>query len=159
LFNNTLLLNQPAAGGSFALNGVSGSGQFQSSVLSYAPYPPYNTEFVFNYSIDLSGLSPTANHCVKLVIHFGTPSGCSAQVQGNPGQIQSATLAPYGDVTFVFNGGCLQPGQSAVNFRMLSDAGVKTNFVTIIDDYINPANGQTNELRLSVPAVVPDVAS
>jgi hypothetical protein len=157
LFNNVALLSPPAISGSFALNGVAGSGQFQSSVLSYAPYPPYNAEYVFNYSIDLSGLSPAANHCVKLLIHFGTPSGCSAQVQGSPGQIQSATLSAYGDVTFVFNGGCLQPGQASVNFKMLSDAGIKTNIVTVIDDYIDLASGQTNETRRFIPALVPDV--
>jgi hypothetical protein len=158
LFNNVASPNQPAAGGSFALNGVSGSGQFQSSVLTWAAYPPYNAEYVFNYSIDLSGLSPAANHCVRLVIHFGTPSGCNGpQVSGNPGQIQSVTLGTYGDVTFVFSGGCLQPGQASVNFKMLSDAGVKTNTVLIIDDYTDPVSGHTNESFIYVPAVVPDV--
>ncbi len=159
LFNNIVLfIDQPAAGGSFTLNGVSGAGTFQSDVIGYSPDPPYTTEVVFNYTIDLSGISPAANHCVKLVIHFGNPDGCTGPaVGGNPSQFQSATLAPHGDITFVFAGGCLHPGQSSVSFNMLSSAGFKTNFVTIIDDYTDLATGQTNETRINVPAMVPDI--
>lgn len=159
LYNNVVLfVIQPAVSGSFTLNGVNGAGVVQSDVSGYSPYPPYNTEYVFNYVIDLSGMSPVANHCVKLVIHFGTPDGCNGPaVAGNPGQIQSATLSPFGDITFVLTGGCLQPGQAAISFGMLSDAGFKTNIVTIIDDYYDQASGMNKETRINVPAIVPDV--
>jgi len=161
LFNNIVLfLNQPAAGGSFILSGVSGSGTFQSSASGYSPDPPYNTEVVFNYTIDLSGMSTAANHCVKLLMHFGNPDGCNGPAVGaaDPSQIQSATLLPTGDITFVFAGGCLNPGQPSISFNMLSSAGFKTNIVTIIDDYTDLGSGQTNETRINVPAVVPDIA-
>jgi hypothetical protein len=160
LFNNIITyINQPSAGGSFSLSGVSGSGVFQSDAWGYSPYPPYNTVNVFHYTLDLSAMAPAPNHCVKLIMHFGTPEGCSgAAVGGSPAQFQSATLSPYGDVTFVFANGCLQPGQSAITFEMLSGAGFKTNLVTIIDDYTNLASGQTNETVLTVPAIVPAVA-
>lgn len=161
LYNNIVILfNQPAITGNFTLNGVSGSGVVQSGVSGFSPNPPYSTLSAYNYSIDLSGMAPAANHCVKLVIHFGTPDGCNgpAVAASNPGQIQSATLSPYGDITFVFAGGCLQPGQPSIGFTMLSDTGWKTNFVTVIDDYFDPANGHTNETRINVPAIVPDVA-
>ena len=160
LYNNIVLFgNQPSAGGTFALNGVSGSGVFQSDAWGFSPNPPYSTVTAFNYTLDLSGMAHAGNHCVKLIMHFGTPEGCNGPaVGGNPGQFQSATLSPYGDVTFVFASGCLQPGSSAVSFEMLSSAGFKTNFVTIIDDYTNLANGQSNETVITVPAVLPAVA-
>jgi hypothetical protein len=160
LYNNIVLfVIQPAASGSFTLNGVNGSGVVQSDVSGFSPYPPYNTEYVFNYAIDMSGMSPVTNHCVKLVIHFGPPDGCNGPaVAGSPSQIQSATLSPLGDITFEFGGGCLQPGQSAISFGMLSDApGFKTNMVTIIDDYYDQASGMNKETRINVPAIVPAV--
>jgi hypothetical protein len=155
--------NPPTALGTFNLNGVSGQGSVQSHVGSYwdERIPPNDNEdklYTYSYSIDLSGMPATANHCVKLLIHFSDPTGCSGPgVEGSPSQIQSATLGPFGDITFVFNGGCLQPGQPAISFSMVSEAGYKTNIVTVIDDYYDPASGQTNEVRINVPAIVPDV--
>jgi hypothetical protein len=40
---------------------------------------------------------------------------------------------------------------------MLSDVPAKTNFVTIIDDYTDPASGLPHQARINVTAVVPDV--
>ena len=123
--------------------------------------PPNSGEeklYNYSYSIDLSGMSPATNHCIRLLIHFGTPYGCFGPgVAGNPSQIQSATLGPFGDITFVFNSGCLQPGHSAISFSMISAPGFKTNIVTVIDDFYDPASGLTNEVRINVPAIVPDV--
>ena len=153
----------PTIVGTFNLNGVSGPGYFQSQVPSYwdEKVPPDQADYkfyIFNYSIDLSAMSPTANHCVKLLIHFGSPGGCfNPGVEGSPSQIQSATLNPWGDITFVFNGGCLNPGQPAVSFSMVGGESFKTNIVTVIDDYVDQASGQTNEVRFNVPAIVPDV--
>ena len=148
-----------SASGSFTLNGVSGTGTIQSSVPADAPsfgYPP--DIYFYNYTIDLSKLSAAANHCVRLLIHFGTPEGCDYdEVWGSPGQIQSATLAPFGDITFAFAGGCLDPGQPAVGFTMFSEATPKTGVVTVIDDYVDPSNGKTNETRINVTAIVPDI--
>ncbi len=155
--------NPPTVAGTFNLNGVSGQGVMQSQVPGYwdEHVPPANTEqklYTYSYTVDLSGLSPAANHCVKLLIHFGEPAGCAGPgVQGDPGQIQSATLNPWGDITFVFNGGCLNPGQSAISFSMVGEAGFKTNFVTIMDEYVDQASGQTNQVKINVPAIVPDV--
>ena len=145
--------------GSFTLNSASGTGTIQSSVNASAPtfsYPP--EVYFFNYSIDLSHLSAPTAHCVKLLVHFGTPEGCDYdEVWGSPATLQSATLAPFGDIRFVFAGGCLSPGQASVAFTMFSEALPKTNIVTIIDDYVDPASGQTNETRINVPAIVPDI--
>ena len=147
------------ATGNFTLNGTTGTGTIQSSVTASAPtfsYPP--DIYFFNYAINLSGISAPANHCVKLLIHFGTPEGCDYdEVWGSPTSIQSATLAPFGDITFVFNGGCLSPGQASVGFTMFSEATPKTGIVTVIDDYVDPVSGQTNEARINVPAIVPDI--
>ena len=148
-----------AATNSFTLPGISGTGTIRSSVPAYAPL--WNGSLVanfYNYSIDLSHLPPAASHCVRLLIHFGEPQGCdSDEVWGDPGQIQSATLALFGDITFLFTGGCLEPGQPAVSFTMFSEAAPKFGTVTVIDDYVDPANGTTNEARISVGAVVPDI--
>jgi hypothetical protein len=145
--------------GNFTLSGVSGTGTVQSSVPASAPtfgYPP--EAYFYNYSIDLSSLSPTTTHCVKLLIHFGTPDGCGYdEVFGSPSAIQSATLAPFGDITFVFAGGCVQPGQPAVGFLMFSEAAPKTGVVTVIDDYVDPASGSNVEARINVTAIVPDI--
>lgn len=153
----------PTVLSTFTLNGVSGPGSIQSQVPSYWDefIPPNSGEeklYNYVYSIDLSGMSPATNHCIRLLIHFGTPVACSGPgVQGNPSQIQSATLGPFGDIIFVFNSGCLQPGQSAISFSMISAPGFKTNVVTVIDDYYDPASGLTNEVKINVPAIVPDV--
>jgi len=145
--------------GSFTLAGASGTGTIHSSVNASAPtfsYPP--EVYFFNYTIDLSGISSAANHCVRLLIHFGTPEGCDTdEVWGSPSSIQSATLAPFGDITFVFNGGCLSPGQASVGFTMFSEAVPRTNYVTVIDDYVDLTSGATNETRVNVPAIVPDI--
>jgi hypothetical protein len=92
-----------------------------------------------------------------LVVHFGAPNGCgSDEVYGSPSAIQSASLAPFGDITFEFAGGCLAPGQPAVSFTMFSAAAPKLGVVTIIDDYMGP-NGQNLETNINVTAVVPDI--
>jgi len=160
------IASPPSQLGSFTLDGVSGAGVIQSQVPSYwdEHVPPVNTEnklYTYAYTIDLSGMSsgtnPATNHCVKLLIHFGDAAGCfQPGVEGDPSQIQSATLNPWGDITFVFNGGCLGPGQPAVTFSMVTDAGYKTNIVTVIDDYMD-TGGLQHEVKINVPAIVPDV--
>jgi Chaperone of endosialidase len=154
--------NPPTVTGNFNLNGISGSGVLQSRVTSYyyANFQDPNLkDYFYSYSIDLSGMSPSANHCVRLVVHFGEPVACfEPGVECDPGKVQSATLAPFGDITFVFAGGCLNPGQSAVVVGMMSTpVPFKTNVVTVIDDYVDQASGLTNETRMNVPALVPDI--
>ncbi len=159
------IANPPTVTGNFSLIGVSGSGSVHSAVPEYVDFTnPWSLQHSFyylhNYTIDLSGMSSPMNHCIKLVVHFGTPVDCGngPGVQGDPGQIQSATLAPFGDVTFVFNGGCLSPGQASVQFSMFSMSGAyKTGVVTVIDNYVDPASGLNKETRINVPALVPDV--
>jgi hypothetical protein len=106
-------------------------------------------------------MSAGTSHCIKLFVHFGTPLTCSSEVMllSGSGTVSatSATLAPFGDITFVFGSGCLNPGQKALTIEMLSDASPVTGRVTIIDDYIDPINGQTNETRVNVTAIVPSV--
>lgn len=157
---------QPAVSASFNLNGIGVPGSFQSDVSGYYNFLPEKF-YKYDYKIDLSAMAPAANHCLRLIIHFGNAINCAnpdalninPAVSGNPAQIQSATEAPHGDVTFIFAGGCLEPGQPAVNFTMVSGTPWKTNFhsVTIIDDYYDPAGGPTNEARFDVQAIVPDI--
>jgi hypothetical protein len=150
----------PQVTGSFTLSGVFGTGTVQSTVTGNAPMlggPP--EAFIYVYTINMSNMSSPNNHCVKLLIHFGTPDGCGyEEVFGDPSTIQSATLAAFGDITFAFSGGCLNPGQPPVGFTMFSEAPLKTNIVTVIDDYVNPTNNQVTETRINVPAIVPDIA-
>src|SRR5208282_6274337 len=72
--------------GNFTLTGASGTGIIQSSINADAPsfgYPP--EIYFYNYSIDLSGISAPVSHCVRLLIHFGTPQGCDYdEVWGSP---------------------------------------------------------------------------
>jgi len=150
----------------FNLPGIGAPGNFRSEVSGYYNFQPEKF-YKYDYKIDLSAMAPAANHCVRLVIHFGTAINCASPdtlslnpaVSASPAQIQSATEAPHGDVTFVFAGGCLQPGQPSVSFAMVSGTPWKTNFhsVTIIDDYYDLAGGPTNEARIDVQAVVPDI--
>ncbi|MGA2246252.1 MAG: tail fiber domain-containing protein [Verrucomicrobiota bacterium] len=142
----------------FTLSGASGTATIASSVPASAPtfgYPP--EVYVYAYTIDLNHLSSTASNCVKLVVHFGAPNGCGYDaVYSSPSAIQSATLAPFGDITFEFAGGCLSPGQPAVPITMFSGAAPKIGVVTVIDDYVGP-NGQNLELSTNITAVVPDI--
>lgn len=122
----------------------------------------YQQHVFYTYTLDLSALSPAANHCVKLLIHFGPPLGCAYNVlvltNGTASVgVSSATLAPYGDINFLFGSDCLLPGQLATRLGMLSDTQPRTNYLTIIDDYTDPASGQTNETRVNVSAIVPDI--
>jgi hypothetical protein len=144
---------------SFTLPAVSGSGSVHSVIPGYAPtfgYPP--KAYIYSYTLDISGMTAPANHCVKLLIHFGSPQGCGANtVWGSPAAIQSATLAPFGDITFTFNSGCLNPGQPSVGFLMFSEAAPKTGSVTVIDNYVDPGTGSNVESRVTVSALVPDI--
>ncbi len=159
-FQNANIYQFPeTASGSFTLNGVSGTGTVQSKVPGDVPtfgYPPET--YIYDYSISLPAVSSATTHCVKLLIHFGAPSGCGSDVvYGNPATIQSARLAVFGDITFVFAGGCLEPGQPAVGFTMFSGAAPTIGTVTVIDDYTDPTSGTNIETRINVTAVVPDI--
>lgn len=158
------LLSPPAvsATGTFTLPGVSGTGVV-STVASYKADNVRLQDHVFYvYSVDMSGVSAAANHCVKLLIHFGRPLGCDYDVlvlTNGTGTVNltSASLAPFGDISCTFGTGCLLPGKTATTFGMVSDTQPKTGSVTIIDTWVNLANGQTNETRLSVTGIVPDI--
>ena len=110
------LLSPPSVTGTFALPDTSGHGVIQSQIptLWEEHVPPANTEtklYTYAYTIDLSGVTAGTSHCVRLQIHFGDPAGCLGPgVQATPSQIQSATLGAWGDVSFVFNNGCLGAG-------------------------------------------------
>jgi hypothetical protein len=155
-----VVISPPRATGTFTLPGVAGMGSVTSSVAQVADNIHGRSHLRYDYSVDMTGVSPAANHCIRLLVHFGTPHGCTydvLQFTGPGVTLASASKAPYGDVTFVFNSGCLVSGQKTVTFSMLSDVPPKTNVVTVIDDYSDPASGTTNEARINVTAVVPDV--
>jgi hypothetical protein len=162
-WDDSLIYPPPlTASNSFTLTGVSGTGTLSSVESTKVDNVHGEQHILYVYSMDLSGMSQAANHCVKLLIHFGTPLGCSYDVlvlTNGTGSINvsSATLAPLGDINFLFGPGCLLPGQTATTFAMLSDTQPKTGYVTVIDDYIDPASGQTNETRVNVSAIVPDI--
>jgi hypothetical protein len=160
-YDDTLLtLTWPIAAGTFTLPGVSGTGVVNSDARVVADNVHGRSYTRYDYTVDMSGMQAAANHCIRLLVHFGTPHTCASDVlmfSGSGVPVASASKAPYGDVTFVFNSGCLLPPQKTLTFAMLSDAQPKTNFVTIIDDYYDPAGGSTNEVRISATAIVPDV--
>jgi hypothetical protein len=143
----------------FTLPGVSGTG----SIASFLSNSPQIFPLPYNYLLDLSGMPSATNHCIKLVVHFGHPTLVSSSdvlvLTNHPADVNptSATLSPGGDITFVFGQGCLQPGQTATEFAMYSESPAVTNTVTIIDDYVNPESGMTNESRVTVPALVPSI--
>jgi hypothetical protein len=159
-FQNANIYQTPLqASGNFSLTGVTGTGTFQSSVPASVPtfsFPP--VAYLYNYTLNVSGLPSTTNHCLTLLVHFGTPAGCGYdEVFANPAAIQSAILAPFGDIDFTFAGGCLSPGQPSVSFTMSSAAAPKNGVVTVIDDFIDPVNGHLTETRINVTALVPDI--
>lgn len=159
-FQNAILGVIPTtASNNFALPDVSGAGSISSSADGDIPtfsFPPLI--YGYGYTINMSHMSSAVSHCITLIVHFGAPEGCdSLTVWGNPSDIQSATLAAFGDITFVFHGGCLEPGQAAINFSMFTEAVPKTGVVTVIDDYTDPQTGMPTEVRTNVPAIVPDI--
>ena len=155
--------NRGAAYGTFKLPGVNGTGFVLSAPddVYVNPGPSVQTHFLYSYQVDLSGMSAPTTHCIKLVIHFGQPLGCSYDVMLTPsaGSVNPTTagLGPFGDITFLFGSGCLSLGQVTTDFSMLSDSQPKGGTVTVIDDYTDPASGLTNETRIDVAAVVPDI--
>ena len=69
-----------AASNSFTLTEVSGMGTV-SSVASFKADNVRDAQHVlYVYSVDLSGMAQAGNHCVKLLIHFGPPLGCTYDV-------------------------------------------------------------------------------
>lgn len=155
-----LIASPPRATGAFTLPTVAGTGSVTSSVAQVADNIHHLSHLRYDYSVDMTGISPAANHCVRVLVHFGTPHGCTydvLQFTGPGSTVSSASKAPYGDVTFLFNSGCLVSGQKTVVFSMLTDVQPKTNVVTIIDDYTDPASGSNIEARINVTAVVPDI--
>jgi hypothetical protein len=152
---------------SFTLSDVTGEGSFLSSASGNIPtfsFPPLI--YSYGYTINVSNMTAATDHCITLVVHFGAPEGCDSDtVWASPSQIQSATLAPFGDITFVFHGGCLspalvgvnEPGQPAVSFAMFTENPPVTGVVTIIDNYTDPQNGLPVEFETNVTALVPDI--
>jgi hypothetical protein len=149
----------PSATGTFTLTNTTGTGTVSSDVPASAPtfsYPP--NVYLYNYTLDMSRMASASEHCIKLIIHFGPPQGCGSDVVwGDPSQIYVALLATFGDITFNFDHGCVAPGESAISFTMFSAASYKKGIVTVVDDYQNPQTGETNEERINVAALVPDI--
>ncbi|HWX20204.1 MAG TPA: tail fiber domain-containing protein [Candidatus Binatia bacterium] len=161
-WDDSLLVPAPlTTSNSFTLTGVSGIGVV-TSVASYKADNVRLEDHVFYvYSLDLSGMSVAANHCVKLLIHFSRPLSCTYDVlvlTNGTGtvNVSSGTLTPLGDVTFLFGAGCLSPGKTATTFGMLSDTQPKNGTLTIIDDWTD-GNNQAHETLVNVPAIVPDM--
>src|SRR5213079_205774 len=65
LYNNIVILPNSPVVGTFTLNGVSGTGSFQSQVAGFSPNPPYSTVTAYHYTLDLSAMPHAGNHCVK----------------------------------------------------------------------------------------------
>lgn len=160
-YDDTLVVqNPPSATGTFSLPTANGTGTVNSIVAYVADNAHGQQHLRYTYTINLSGISAPSSHCIKAVVHFGTPHTCSFDVlvfNGSGIGVASASKATFGDVTLTFGSGCLTPGQNSLPFAMLSDQQPKTNVITIIDDYTNPASGTTNEARINVTAVVPDI--
>lgn len=161
-YDDTLIVqNPPHATGTFTLNGVSGTGTVSSGVTYVADNIHGQDHMRYGYSVDMSGMPAATNHCVRLLVHFGTPHGCTYDVLQFTGSgvvpLLSASEAVHGDITFTFGSGCLSPGQASSGIGMISDAQPKTGYVTIIDDYNDPAGGLPQESRINVTAIVPDV--
>jgi hypothetical protein len=55
------------------------------------------------------------------------------------------------------SGGCLSLGNTTTTIGMVSDTQAKYGSVTVIDDYFDPNSGMTNETRVNVGAVVPQI--
>ena len=110
-WDDTLLVESPpTASGSFSLNGVSGTGTVNSSAAFVADNVHGKQHVLYTYSLDMNSMSPAPNHCVKLLIHFGSPLGCAYDVlvltngTGSAG-VSSAMLASFGDINFLFGSG------------------------------------------------------
>jgi len=162
-WQDTALYSGSGGFGNFNLPGIAATGIVYSTVfevINFSPSPG-SSHLVYTYSVDMSALPAAPNHCVKLLVHFGSPITCLYDVMvftnGSYVNLSSARKAPYGDITFQFGSGCLAPGQRTDVLGMQSDAVPKNGYVTIIDDYTDPASGTSNEVRISVAAIVPDV--
>ena len=157
----------------FTLPGVNGVGVVRSSTF-IAQNNQYDSNEVsiplyffpvYTYSVDMSGMSAGNNHNVQLSIYFGTPASlCSGkQVFDQAGSglvpLQSAMdnlssiYLDFGTVSSPY----LNPGQTSTSVAMSSDQDPKTNYVTIIDDYVDQASGLTNHYSTKAAAIVPDI--
>ncbi len=161
-WDDTLIVPTPmTASNTFTLAGVSGTGWITSAASEVADNVRETDHYFYTYTVDVSGMSAPASHCIKLLVHFGPPLGCDYDVllltNGMGVNVTAATLASLGDVTLTFgSGGCLSLGKTTTTIGMVSDTPGKYGTVTVIDDYPNGNNG-TNETRVNVGAVVPNV--
>jgi len=160
-WDDTLLVPSPlTASNTFTLTGVAGTGFVTSGESEVADNVRLTDHYFYTYTVNLSGLSLSPSHCIKLLVHFGPPLACAYDVllltNGTGVNVTSATLASLGDATFTFGSGCLLPGQTTTTIGMVSDTPGRYGTVTVIDDYPN-ANGGTNEIRVNVGAVVPSI--
>jgi hypothetical protein len=115
------------------------------------------------YRVDLRGMMGAETHCVTLSMRFGAPFSCDFDYDGTLDQVLVLTNQPgsrvisaaiSGDViTFTFESSCLVPGQTTVDFALLSDRAPTTNQVTIVD--AQTVSGTTTIVTRSVTAIVP----
>jgi len=148
----------------FSLPAATGTGTLYGDWSQITPSGgPYGSSYDYIYGLDLSRIQG-GNHCVRLVIYFGTPASCGGnQLQVYPvsggAPVLSATEA-FSSITVQFGTSptpCLSPGQTSDSFDMISDQPPKLGYVTIIDDYVDAVSGMTNEVKIKVPAPVPDI--
>ena len=151
---------------SFSLTGVSGTGSMRSTYAN-------GTNFVYTYTVDMSGMPLHADHCVKLLVYFGYPDSCDFDSDGFPDEViqlpGATTDTPLGsaninsgqiEFAFDFSGNpCLYPGLSSRTFAMRTDRSVapKNGVVVIVHTYPDPTHGTNVEERVNVQALVPNL--
>src|SRR5580698_2113956 len=80
-WDDTIVVPSPlSASNTFTLTGTSGTGFITSGESEVADNVRLTDHYFYNYTVNLSGLSAPANHCIKLLVHFGPPLGCDYDV-------------------------------------------------------------------------------
>jgi hypothetical protein len=153
--------------GSFTLPGVTGAGTLLSSMFFALQVPMFGGDQgpIYTYALDMSQMSVPAGHCVKLAVYFGSPASLCTDNQVLV--LTNATSIPLlaatqnlSTIYFTYGtdaGPCLTPGQTGARFAMKTQQEPTTNYVTVIDDYVDPFTGLSNHYTTKVTALVPDI--
>jgi hypothetical protein len=141
-----------------------GTAQLQCNVIAISGLDGVPSHYFYEYRLELGNVPGGASHCVRMVIHFGTPWTCGPgqvivadnSLWFGPGALNPCLSATQsgGDVNLRF-GGCLAGGQVTQLFGMITGVKPILTYVNVIDDYTDPSTSKVTTTTYQVRTLGP----